>query len=45
MGLYNCYNIVVKHLKGKLYATNTFIGAKFTIELPYLNYQTNQHKF
>lgn len=34
MGLYNCYNIVTKHLNGKLYATNTLYGAKFTIELP-----------
>ena len=35
MGLYNCYNIVTKHLHGKLYATNTLNGVKFTIELPY----------
>ena len=35
MGLYNCYNIVTKHLNGKLYATNTLNGVKFTIELPY----------
>ena len=35
MGLYNCYNIVTKHLHGKLYATNTLHGVKFTIELPY----------
>ena len=35
MGLYNCYNIVTKHLNGKLYATNTLHGVKFTIELPY----------
>ncbi len=35
MGLYNCYNIVTKHLNGKLYATNTIDGVIFTIELPY----------
>lgn len=35
MGLYNCYNIVTKHLNGKLYAINTLHGVKFTIELPY----------
>lgn len=35
MGLYNCYNIVTKHLRGKIYATNTSVGVKFTIELPY----------
>ena len=34
MGLYNSYNIVTKHLNGKIYATNTSSGAKFTIELP-----------
>jgi signal transduction histidine kinase len=40
MGLYNCYNIVTKHLHGKLYATNTLHGVKFTIELPYNNFTT-----
>lgn len=34
MGLYNCYNIVTKHLNGKL-CDNTLNGVKFTIELPY----------
>jgi C4-dicarboxylate-specific signal transduction histidine kinase len=34
MGLYNSYNIVTKHLNGKIYATNTSFGAKFIIELP-----------
>jgi signal transduction histidine kinase len=35
IGLYNCYNIVTKHLKGKLTATNTYEGVKFEIELPF----------
>lgn len=34
MGLYSSYNIITKHLNGKIYATNTLYGAKFTIELP-----------
>ena len=34
MGLYSSYNIITKHLNGKIYATNTLHGAKFTIELP-----------
>jgi signal transduction histidine kinase len=34
IGLYNCYNIVTKHLNGNLIATNTYEGAKFEIELP-----------
>lgn len=39
IGLYNCYNIVTKHLGGKLYCDNTDEGTKFAIELPvYLNY-------
>jgi signal transduction histidine kinase len=35
IGLYNCYNIITKHLHGNIYAVNTDLGAKFTIELPY----------
>ena len=34
MGLYSSYNIITKHLNGKIYAANTSFGAKFTIELP-----------
>jgi signal transduction histidine kinase len=35
IGLYNCYNIITKHLHGNIYAVNTDLGAKFIIELPY----------
>jgi signal transduction histidine kinase len=35
IGLYNCYNIVTKHLHGMLSASNTYEGAKFEIELPF----------
>ena len=34
IGLYNCYNIMTKHLNGKLYFVNTNEGTKFCIELP-----------
>ena len=34
IGLYMSYDIIVNHMKGKLYAKNTDIGAKFFIELP-----------
>jgi signal transduction histidine kinase len=34
LGLYMSYKIVNESLKGKIYATNTTVGAKFTIELP-----------
>ncbi|MDZ7818167.1 MAG: HAMP domain-containing sensor histidine kinase [Aliarcobacter sp.] len=34
IGLYNCYNIVTKHLNGKISASNTSSGVKFVIELP-----------
>ena len=34
IGLYNSYNIVTKHLQGKLYAKNTYDGVRFVIELP-----------
>jgi len=34
IGLYMSYDIIVNHMKGKLYAKNTHQGAKFFIELP-----------
>ena len=34
IGLYMSYDIIVNHMKGKLYAKNTEKGAKFFIELP-----------
>jgi ABC-type amino acid transport substrate-binding protein/signal transduction histidine kinase len=34
IGLYMSYDIIVNHMSGKLYASNTQYGAKFTIELP-----------
>jgi len=34
IGLYMSYDIIVNHMKGKLYANNTEKGAKFVIELP-----------
>ena len=34
IGLYMSYDIIVNHMKGKLYAKNTSKGAKFFIELP-----------
>lgn len=34
LGLHMSYKIVVESLKGKLYAQNTNIGAKFIVELP-----------
>jgi PAS domain S-box-containing protein len=34
IGLYMSYDIIVNHMKGKLYAKNTNKGAKFFIELP-----------
>jgi signal transduction histidine kinase len=33
IGLYMSYDIIVNHMGGKLYATNTQQGAKFFIEL------------
>jgi signal transduction histidine kinase len=35
IGLYTCYNIITKHLNGKLSAINTSEGVIFTIELHY----------
>jgi two-component system sensor histidine kinase EvgS len=34
IGLYMSYDIIVNHMKGKLYAKNSEQGAKFIIELP-----------
>ena len=34
IGLYLSYDIIVNHMKGKLYAKNTQNGAKFFIEIP-----------
>jgi len=34
IGLYMSYDIITNHIKGKLYAKNSDMGAKFFIELP-----------
>lgn len=41
IGLYNCFNIVTKSLKGNLSFANTENGTKFIIELPIYDIATN----
>lgn len=43
IGLYMSYDIIVNHMKGKLYAKNTNQGAKFFIELP-INKRVNERR-